>query len=100
MTIKINEKNYKVKQTIRALFLWETISGKSFEIKTTLDNYLYFYCLLLANNTDFMDWDSFVDCLDNDPNIIVEITKLLTDQQKIDRMLETDEEEKDGKKKE
>lgn len=100
MVIKINEKEYRIKQTIRALFLWEQITGKVFDIKTTMDNYIYFYCILLANNTDFMSWDEFVDCLDNDPNIISEITKLLTDQQKIDKLLESDEEEVDGKKKE
>lgn len=100
MTIKINNQDYKIKQTIRALFLFEEISNKPFEIKTTLDNYLYFYCLLLANNPDFMDWDSFVDSLDNDPNIIVEITNLLNQQQKIEKLLDTEEVDDNGKKKE
>lgn len=99
MTIKINKQDYKIKQTIRALFLFEEISNKPFEIKTTLDNYLYFYCLLLANNPDFMDWDAFVDSLDNDPNIIVEITNLLNQQQKIEKLLDTEEVDDDGKKK-
>lgn len=99
MTIKINNQDYKIKQTIRALFLFEEISNKPFEIKTTLDNYLYFYCLLLANNPDFMDWDAFVDSLDNDPNIIVEITNLLNQQQKIEKLLDTEEVDDDGKKK-
>lgn len=99
MTIKINNQEYKIKQTIKALFLFEEITGKQFEIKTTLDNYLYFYCLLLANNSDFMDWDAFVDSLDNDPNIIVEITNLLNQQQKIEKLLDTNETDADGKKK-
>lgn len=100
MEIKINGKQYKIKQTIRSLFLFEEISNKPFEIKTTLDNYLYFYCLLLANNPDFMDWDTFVDSLDNDPNIIVEITNLLNQQQKIEKLLDTEEVDDNGKKKE
>lgn len=98
MNIKINGKDYKIKQTIRSLFLFEEITGKAFEIKTTMDNYLYFYCLLLANNSDFMDWDSFIDVLDADPTIITQLNQVINDQQKIDKLLDNGE-EKDGKKK-
>ena len=100
MTIKINNIDYKIKQTIKALFLFEEISGKSFEIKTTLDNYLYFYCLLLANNPDFMDWDEFIECLDNDPSILLSISQFLSKQQKMESLLNGDNEEDDSKKKE
>lgn len=99
MTIKINNQDYKIKQTIRALFLFEEITNKQFEIKKTLDNYLYFYCLLLANNPDFMDWDSFIECLDNDPTILIQITKIINQQQKIDKLLDTNETDENGKKK-
>ena len=99
MTIKINNQEYKIKQTIKALFLFEEITGKQFEIKTTLDNYLYFYCLLLANHSDFMDWDSFIECLDNDPTILIQITQMLNQQQKIEKLLDTNETDADGKKK-
>lgn len=99
MTIKINNQDYQIKQTIKALFLFEEITGKQFEIKTTLDNYLYFYCLLLANNADFMDWDSFIECLDNDPTILIQITQMLNQQQKIEKLLDTNETDADGKKK-
>lgn len=101
MTIKIKGKDYKVKQTIRAIFLWEQISEKQFEIKSTLDNYLYFYCLLLANNKDFMSWDEFIDTLDDEPGIIVEMSQLLTEQSKLDKLLNPDSgDESDDKKKE
>jgi len=99
MTIKINNQNYNLKQTIRAMFLFEEITGRNFEINTTLDNYLYFYCLLLANNSDFMDWDSFIEALDNDPRIIFEITKELQKQQSLEKLLNNGEETQDGKKK-
>ena len=99
MNIKINGKDYQIKQTIRALFLFEEITGKSFEIKTTMDNYLYFYCLLLANNPDFMSWDDFINELDNDPTIITQLTNIINDQQKIDKLLDKGEETADGKKK-
>lgn len=100
MTIKINNQDYKIKQTIRAMFLFEQITNKSFEIKTTLDNYLYFYCLLLANNSDFMDWDEFIECLDNDPKILTEIYAFINNQQKMEKLLDTEEVDEEGKKKE
>ena len=42
MTITINKVKYKVKYTIRALFIFEQITGKAFEIKTVLDNYVFY----------------------------------------------------------
>ncbi len=99
-TVNINGKDYQVKQTIRALFLWEQITGRSFEIKNTLDNYLYFYTLILANNKDCeLDWDAFIDAIDADPNIIVEMTKAIADLSKLEKMFESGETDQDGKKK-
>lgn len=100
MTIKINNQEYKIKQTIKALFLFEEIAQKQFEIKTTLDNYLYFYCLLLANNPDFMDWDEFINCLDENPQILISISNFLNKQQKMESLLNGDDEGNDDKKKE
>lgn len=98
-TVKINGTDYKVRQTVRALFLFEQIAGRSFEVKTTLDNYLYYYCLILANNPDTsLTWDEFIDAIDNDPTILIQITKVLTDTQQRDKIFEG-EEDKDGKKK-
>lgn len=99
-TVNINGKDYQIKQTVRGLFLWEQIAGRPFEVKTTLDNYLYYYCLILANNKDCdLDWDAFLDAIDNDPSIIIEITKALADLSKLEKMLDSGEKEADGKKK-
>ena len=66
-TIKINDKEYKVKYTIRALFIYEQITGKPFAINTLMDNYIFFYSLILANNLDdVLEWDTFIDALDAD----------------------------------
>lgn len=62
-TITINNTEYKVKYTIRALFIFEQITGKAFEIKTLLDNYIFFYSMILANNPDnILDWNVFRVC--------------------------------------
>ena len=71
MKITINNKEYTVKYTNRALFVFEQITGKPFGIKTLLDNYLFFYSMILANKPDNpIDWDEFIDVLDNDKNLL------------------------------
>ena len=99
-TIKIDGKEYKVKPTVRAMFIFEQITKKSFGIETMLDNYVYFYSLLLANNDDVMEWDSFLDSLDEDPNIYTQLNNILLKNSKIDELLNpTDEDESKGLKK-
>lgn len=87
MTITINNKEYKLKYTIRALFIFEQMTGKAFKIETLLDNYIFFYCVLLANNPDtVMDWDEFLDAVDSDSSLMEQLTRLLTDYQKKDNL--------------
>lgn len=90
MTIKIKGNEFKIKQTLRAIFLWEQISERNFEIKSMLDNYLYFYCVILANNPDFMSWDEFIDAMDEDPSIILNLSKALTQQTEVEKLLNPD----------
>lgn len=90
-TIKINNKEYKVKYTIRALFIFEQITGKAFEIKTLLDNYIFFYSMILANNPDdVLDWNVFIDALDSDPSIFKQLNTLVENEQKKQQILVDD----------
>ena len=98
-TIKINGVDYKVKYTIRALFLMEQITGKPFEIKTLLDNYLFFYCMILANNKDkekILGWDEFIDALDSDKELMKQLTDIQIEEQKKNELL-ADDKDKEGK---
>lgn len=98
-TITINGEDYKVKYTIRALFLMEQITGKPFEIKTLLDNYLFFYCMILANNKDkekILSWDEFVDALDDDKELMKQLTEIQMEEQKKNELL-ADDKDKEGK---
>ena len=89
MDITINGKQYRVKYTIRALFIFEQITGKPFEIKTLLDNYIFFYSMILANNPDnVLDWEEFLDALDGDKELLSQLTKLVDDYQKKDSIFE------------
>lgn len=99
MTLTINKKKYKVKYTIRALFIFEQITGKQFSINTLLDNYLFFYSMILANNEDVLSWDEFLDALDEDPKLFVKISDMLNKESEKDKLLNDDDEKSDGQKK-
>lgn len=89
MKITINGKELKVKYTIRALFIFEQITGRAFEIKTLMDNYLFFYSMILANNPDTpLEWDEFIDALDNDTELINQLSTVIADSQKKNNLFE------------
>ena len=103
-TIKINGEEYVIKYTIRALFMWETITGKSFKISTLLDNYIFFYCMLLANNKDkVLDWDTYLDALDSDTTLFSQMTEIVNkaeEEKKVfDNSSASSDTTKDGEKK-
>lgn len=76
-TITINNTEYKIKYSIRALFIYEQIKGTEFKIETTLDQFVFFYCLLLANNKDcHLTFDDFIDAIDTDPTITEQLNKI------------------------
>lgn len=79
-TITINGKEYGVKYSIRAMFIFEQIKGEPFGLYTTLDNVIYFYSMILAADKDCgLKWDEFLDAIDNDPTIVTQLMQILTD---------------------
>ena len=99
--IEINKKSYNLKYTVRCLFIFEQISGKSFKIETLLDNYLFYYSMILANNPDNpLDWDEFLDAMDDDPTLFKRMSEIIEQQQKKDEIFNSGEEKgKKGSKK-
>lgn len=78
MKITIKDKEYDVKYSIRGMFIWEQIMKKPFLLETTLDNYAYFYSLILASNPDCnLKWEEFIDAVDQNPNLTTEIMNYL-----------------------
>lgn len=93
-TIKINGVDYKIKYTIRALFIFEQITGKAFKIENLLDNYIFFYSMILANNPDnTLDWDDFLNCIDDNPNLFQEMNDIVNDEEKKSKVFD----KKEGK---
>lgn len=98
--VKIKGRNYNIKYTIRALFIYEQITGKPFKIETLLDNYVFFYSIILANNqdkSDILSWDDFIDELDKNPNLFGTINDAIEDKQEKDKIFQTEEVEDDDK---
>ena len=96
--IEINGKTYNLKYTIRSLFIFEQITGKSFKIETLLDNYLFYYCMILANNPDApLEWGEYLDSMDDDPTLFKRMSEIIEEQQKKDEIFNSGD-EKDSKK--
>ena len=79
MKITIKEIEYNLKYTLRALFIYEQITSKQFEMKSIIDEYLFFYCTLLANNPSMnLSFDELIECCDSDMELIYEFKTFLT----------------------
>lgn len=78
MEITIKDKTYKVKYSLRALFIYEQIKKEPFALKTITDYYLFFYCMLLASDSSSeLTFDDFIDTLDEHPEIGTEMMNYL-----------------------
>lgn len=96
--MKIQGKEYKIKVTLRAMMIFEQITGKAFEVKNTMDEMLYFYSILLANNPDVnISFGIFLDELDENPELVKEFQEMLLNYST--KVSQFNKEEPDSKKK-
>ena len=85
--IKIKDTEYNIKYTLRALFIFEQITGKPFKVETLLDNYILYYSMILASNQDkVLDWNDFIDSLDENPKLLLELNKAIKEQNNFDNI--------------
>lgn len=98
MEIKIQKKKYTLKYTLRALLIFERITGKPFSITTITDQTIFFYCLILANNETDMTFEQFIEAVDNDSSITEQCKQFVENEQKKQKMFQSDEIEADKKK--
>lgn len=99
-TVSINGKDYKVKYTIRALFIFEQITGKAFKLETILDSYIFYYSMILANNKDqVLQWDEFLDALDENPKLLQDMEKVMKEEDGKNNLFNNSEENEDSSEK-
>lgn len=79
MELTIKGKQYTIKYTLRALFIYEQITGKAFKLETLTDQYLFSYSLILANVPDIdMSFDDFISECDMNPELLVYIQQFVS----------------------
>lgn len=99
MKITIQNKEYEVKNTIRAMFIFEKIANKPFKIETLLDWYIFYYSMILANNPDCtLLFDEFINECDNDPSLTMNIQDYLSSQMAVSNQLAKEATEDEKKK--
>ena len=80
MEITIQDKTYKIKYSIRALFIFEQLTGKSFSLDSLMNQYVFFYSMLLANNSECtLTFDKFIDKCDEDFTLVTNLQKYITE---------------------
>lgn len=77
-TITINGVAYTLKYTLRSLFFFEEIAGRSFDIKKLADWILWFYSTLFVNNQTFrMELNDFVSLCDEHTELFTEFKQFV-----------------------
>lgn len=102
MTITINNIEYKLKYTLRSLFVYEKITDNQFTGKSLIDYYILFYSTLIANNSDIFKYtfDEFIEMCDADNNLFVQFTEFLNKELSIHNQFNNEETDEISKKKE
>lgn len=81
--MEILGKNYEFKYSLRSMFVWEEITGKSFEVKTLLDTYILAYACIIANQDNpSLEFNDFINYCDEHPEVIEEFNKFMSDEMK------------------
>ena len=68
-TINIDGKDYKIKRTIRSLFVYERVFGRTMTISSTEDTFMYLWSTIKANNEDVPSYEEFLDWIDESPSV-------------------------------
>lgn len=78
-TVVINGKEYVAKYSLRALFLYERMTGHNgFETNCTEDSFRFMFAMIKANNKECeLDWDGFIDAVEENPGIATELTAII-----------------------
>lgn len=74
-----------MKYTLRAFFVFESISGYPFQFGKLLDEYILFYSFLIASNKDSfnMKFDEFIELCENDLTLFEQFKEFILDEIKL-----------------
>lgn len=81
--ITIADKEYSIKLSFRSLMTYERLSGKNYtQISSLEDTLIYFYSCIISNNQIELNWDSFLDMVDEHPEALEAFLKGLYEPEK------------------
>ena len=81
--ITIQDKSYEFKYSLRAMFVFEEVADKPFEVKTLLDTYIFLYACIVANpDNPSLEFSELIDYADQHPEVMDEFNKYLNDEMK------------------
>ena len=81
-TISLNGKDFSLKYTLRAFFVFESISGYPFQFGKMLDEFLLFYSFLLASNQELfkMEFEEFIELCEIDLTLFEQFKEFILDE--------------------
>lgn len=97
--MEILGREYQLSFGLRSMFIFESITGEAFNIKTIFDEYVYFYaCLMSVSSNPELDFDDFIAYCDEHPELLKEFDEALIAESKRKAIL-TDKTKKKAKAK-
>ena len=79
MEIQIKGTAYNIRYTIRAMFVFEQITGKVVRWENLTDDDRFYYSLLVANNPDLqMTFEDFINECDDEPALVIQLQDFLS----------------------
>ena len=84
-TISINGKDFVLKYSLRAFFIFENLSGYPFQFGKMIDEFLLFYSFLLASNQELfkMEFEEFIELCENDLTLFEQFKEFILDEIKL-----------------
>lgn len=84
-TISLNGKEFILKYTLRAFFVFESISGYPFQFGKMLDEFLLFYSFLIASNQESfkLEFEEFIELCENDLKLFEQFKEFILDEIKL-----------------
>ena len=88
MEVTIKNETVKLKHTMRAILVYEQITGKPFSPVTVTDIMVYFYSTIISSNTSLeLQFDEFMNWLDDNSDKFTEFTQWLTNINKMNESI-------------
>lgn len=80
MKVRIKEQEVELRYSMRSLFMYENITGASFNPKSLQDFCTFFYCVVCSSNKDLdLTFDDFIDeVIDPQPELMNQFAEWLS----------------------